>query len=373
MPASRPKVASTRSVFSRSTTGQGFYLGLAYDHWVAGGDSIVGLLRGLVASLLAGSGQTASARGERAALRPTYARLLRRQFLPAQSAMGLAPAGRQLSPCVPAAIRRAAGWLQRSRASRGSSAADRARLDACASAWGITSHDLLLAIAAQGTVAAHDATTAIADAQRDRGRVDREYSSRPRGGSQRRACPVSGLVSRVAPGARRHAAARSRQRRSTAQTERDQAAQALPADAARHGHRGLRMALHVDACSASASIAKHYPVCAGTTPLSVDPLWTGGAGRAPRAGLSSRRFHRTARSDGPGLYHGRGRDQRRHHLPHDGIPPRCRGRYRCCYASIHQDALTMNRPVSLDLRGLALTLAMCAVLASGRLRHAAAR
>ena len=27
--------------------------------------------------------------------------------------------------------------------------------------------------------------------------------------------------------------------------------------------------------------AKHYPVCAGTTPLSVDPLWNGGAGRAP--------------------------------------------------------------------------------------------
>ena len=244
--------------------------------------------------------------------------------------------------------------------SPGSALRDRARLDACADAWGITSHDLLLAILLKGlsplTVRRLQSPTrneiAIAS--------DREHSSRPRGGSQRRAGALSRLVSRVA-----------------SQSPDDMSLRDLAA--AIHGQNELRSSSASATCrrcspwgsrasngascrrrSASASSPSTIPCAPARRRLSVDALWNGGAGRAP--GLDYLR----AVSTGPlapmvlaFTMVGR-RDQRRHLVPHDGIPARCRRRCRCCYASIHQDALTMNRPVSLDLRALALTVAMCA-------------
>ena len=197
-------------------------------------------------------------------------------------------------PCVKGAMGLAAGWppVVAVRSGRATplpedgynatrsriDAADRARLDACASAWGMTSHDLLLAIVLKGTSPLTAATTAIADAQRDRGRVDREHPSRTRGGSQRRARAVSGVVPRIASGARRHRLRELAARDPRADESRSRR-QTLPADAVRHRISGSN---GVSCRRRSASgFSPSTTRCAGMTPLSVDSLWSGGARREP--------------------------------------------------------------------------------------------
>jgi hypothetical protein len=208
---------------------------------------------------------------------PTYARLLRRQFLACVNALWGLP---RLAASCRRAFRPRYATPQdgyNAVALTRIAAADRARLDACARAWGITAHDLLLAIVLKG-LSPLTMRRLQSPTQRDRDRVHREYSSRPRGGSQRRACPLSRpfRVSHRTPddmSLRDLAAAINGKRvRLTAQ--------ALPADAARHGIAGFEWRF-MSPPQRQRFFAKHFPVCAGTTPLSVDPLWNGGARRAP--------------------------------------------------------------------------------------------
>jgi len=67
--------------------GAEFYLGLAYDHFVAGGDSIVILLQGMVARYLNGTRQEGPTQIAARRYGPTYAHLFRRQFLACAKAL----------------------------------------------------------------------------------------------------------------------------------------------------------------------------------------------------------------------------------------------------------------------------------------------
>ena len=153
-------------------------------------------------------------------------------------------------------------------------------------------------------VAAHVRPLTVPAAQRDRGRVDRQYPSRPRDrGRSERAGAVSGLVPRCASGADdgMHCATSPRRcPRSDGRVKREKRyLQTLFAHGALPASNGASCRCR----SASVFLPKHFPVCAGTTPLNVDPLWSGGGARR-RAGLRARRFHRPACADGRGVYHG---------------------------------------------------------------------
>jgi hypothetical protein len=259
--------------------GEGFYLGLAYDHWVAGGDSIVGLLHGLVTCYLQGPGQTASDGVSARRYGPTYARLLRRQFPACVNALWGLP--RLAASCRRAFRPRYAapqdGYNAVSFTRIG--AADRARLDACASAWGITSHDLLLAIVLKGLspltmrrlqspTRNEIAVASIVNIRRDLGE-EASAALAPYLASFR----VSHRTPDDMP-LRDLAAAINGQTSEIKQRKRY--LQTLLA----MGIAGFEWRF-MSPLQRQRFFAKHYPVCAGTTPLSVDPLWNGGAGRAP--------------------------------------------------------------------------------------------
>ena len=259
--------------------GDGFYLGLAYDHWVAGGDSIVALLQGVITHYLHGPGQKAPDQVRARRYGPTYARLLRRQFLSCVNALwGL--------PKLAASCRHA--YRPRYSAPQDGynavaltriDAADRARLDACASAWGITSHDLLLAIVLKGlsplTVRRLQSPTrneiavaSIVNIRRDLGE-EASAALAPYLASFR----VSHRTPDDMP-LRDLAAAINGQTSEIKQRKRY--LQTLLA----MGIAGLEWRF-LSPLQRQRFFAKHYPVCAGTTPLSVDPLWNGGAARPP--------------------------------------------------------------------------------------------
>jgi hypothetical protein len=341
---------------------EGFYLGLAYDHWVAGGDSIVGLLHGLVTCYLHGPEETASDGVSARRYGPTYARLLRRQFPACVNALWGLP--RLAASCRRAFRPRYAapedGYNAVALTRIG--AADRARLDACASTWGITSHDLLLAIVLKGLspltmrrlqspTRNEIAVASIVNIRRDLG----EEASR--------ACPYLASF-RVSHRSRPTTCPCAIwQRRSTGKRVRSSSASATCRHCSPWGSRGFEWRF-MSPLQRQRFFANTIP-CAQGRRLEASIRLNGGAGRAPGLDYLRARVHRPLSPMvlafamvGDVINVGIT-------LPHDGIPARCRGRYRCCYASIHQDALTMNRPVSLDLRALALTVAMCIVLALG--------
>jgi hypothetical protein len=260
--------------------GAEFYLGLAYDHFVAGGDSIVVLLQGMVSRYLNGTGHEAPARISARRYGPTYARLFRSQLLScAKALLGL--------PKLAASCRRA--FRPRYAPPQDGynalafiriDAADRARLEACASAWGITSHDLLLAILLKGlspltarrlesSTRNEIAVASIVNIRRDLG-ADASDALAPYLASFR----VSHRVPDDMP-------------------LRDLAA-AVHAQSSRikRGKRYLQTLIGMSIAGVEWRFmstlqrqrfyAKHFPVCAGTTPLSVDPLWAGGGARNPR-------------------------------------------------------------------------------------------
>jgi hypothetical protein len=260
--------------------GAQFYLGLAYDHFVAGGDSIVVLLHGMVNRYLDGTGHETPARITARRYGPTYMRLFRSQFLScAKALLGLpmlaASCRRAFRPryAVPQDGYNAVAFVR-------IDAADRARLEACASAWGITSHDLLLAILLKGlsplTVRRLESSTrneiavaSIVNIRRDLG-AEASDALAPYLASFR----ISHRVPDDMP-------------------LRDLAA-AVHAQSTRikHGKRYLQTLIAMAVAGVEWRFmsplqrqrfyAKHFPVCAGTTPLSVDPLWVGGGARNPR-------------------------------------------------------------------------------------------
>ncbi len=259
--------------------GEGFYLGLAYDHWVAGGDSIVGLLHGLVTCYLQGPAQTAPEGVNARRYGPTYARLLRRQFLSCVNALwGL--------PKLAASCRRA--FRPRYAAPQDGynavaltriDAANRARLDACASAWGITSHDLLLAIVLkalspltmgrlQSPTRNEIAVASIVNIRRDLGEAA-SAALAPYLASFRVSHPTpDDMLLRDLASAINAQTSEIKQHKRYLQT--------LLA----MGIAGLEWRF-LSPLQRQRFFAKHYPVCAGTTPLSVDTLWNGGTARAP--------------------------------------------------------------------------------------------
>ena len=256
----------------------GFYLGLAYDHWVAGGDSIVVLLRGIVTRFADGTEQKSSGSVDARRYGPTYSRLFRHQLLSCAKALwGL--------PRLAASCRRA--FRPRYAASEDGynafafariDASDRVRLDTSARAWGITSHDLLLAILLkslspltvqrlQSPKRDEIAVASIVNIRRDLG-ADASDALAPYLASFRVShrspddMPLRDLATAV-------------------QAQTSQIKQGK-----RYLHTLLAMGISgvewrfLSTPQRHRYFAKHYPVCAGTTPLVVDPLWTGGSTRA---------------------------------------------------------------------------------------------
>jgi hypothetical protein len=259
--------------------GAEFYLGVAYDHFIAGGDSIVVLMQGMVNRYLNGAGHESPGKIEARRYGPSYGQLFRRQFLACAKAMlGL--------PRLAASCRRA--FRPRFAAPQDGynalafvriGAADRARLEACAKAWGITAHDLLLAILLKGlaplTVRRLQSATrneiavaSIANIRRDLG-AEAGAALAPYLASFRISHPVPDDI-----------------------TLRDLAADVhAQSSCIKRGKRYLQTLIalgiagvewrFMSTLQRQRYFPKHFPVCAGTTPLSVDPLWAAGSARHP--------------------------------------------------------------------------------------------
>ncbi len=258
--------------------GAGFYFGLAYDHWVAGGDSIVVLLRGIVTRFVDGSGPKSSASIAARRYGPTYARLFRYQPLScAKAVWGL--------PSLAASCRRAFR-LRYADSQDGYNAvafaridaSDRARLDDSARAWGVTSHDLLLAILLKSLSPL--TVQRLQSPKRDEIAVASIVNIRRDLGADARDALAPYLASfRVS-----HRSPDDMPLRDLATTIHAQTRQIRPGK--RYLHTLLAMGISgvewrfLSTPQRHRYFAKHYPVCAGTTPLVVDPLWTGGSTRA---------------------------------------------------------------------------------------------
>ena len=260
--------------------GERFYLGLAYDHFVAGGDSIVVMLHGMVNRYLGHDAHETPASVAARRYGPTYGRLFRRQFLSSAKALPEpAQTRRRLPAGVSSALRRAAGRLQRLRLRphrcRGSrearSVRERLGRHLARSAAGYP---------AQRVGSAHRAPAAVSDAQRDRGRDHRKHPSRSWGGRRGRACAVPRVVSRLAPGPRRRCRCANSPARFTRRAAASSAASTICRRCSRMAVAGAEWRF-MSTLQRQRFFAKHFPVCAGTTPLSVDPLWDGGHGRSP--------------------------------------------------------------------------------------------
>jgi hypothetical protein len=258
--------------------GAACYICLAYDHFVAGGDSIVVLLRGIVDRYLDASGRAPTTHVTARRYGPTYMRLFWGHLVSSTKAwLGL--------PKLALDCRRA--FRPRYAAHQdGYNAfayarideADRARLDACASAWGMTSHDLLLAILLKGLSPLtlprlqssrrnEIAIASILNIRRDLGTAASDA-----------------LAPYLAPFRVSHRTPDDMPLRDLAVAIHAQTRQI------RRATRYLQTLLAMGIAGAVWRFltttqryrvyAKHYPVCAGTTPLSIDPLWPEGVTRA---------------------------------------------------------------------------------------------
>ena len=259
--------------------GAEFYLGLAYDHVVAGGDSIVVLLRGMVARMLDRPGQETRAQGTVRPYGPTYTRLFRRELLACtKSLLSL--------PRLAASCRRAfrPRYLDPQDGYNAFAfvrvdSADRARLEACARAWGISPHDLLLAILFKGLSPL--VLQRLQSPQRDEIAVASIVNLRRELGAEASDALAPYLASfRVSHRAPEDMALRDLAAAIHAQTSE-----------IKRGKGYLQTLLAMVVAGAEwrflstrqrqRFFPKHYPVCAGTTPLSVNRLWSGGDASAP--------------------------------------------------------------------------------------------
>ena len=259
--------------------GAAFYLGLAYDHVIAGGDSIVALLQGVVGRLLHGPAPVTAA--QVAALRygPTYARLFRRQLLACTKSLLALP---RLAASCRRAFRPPYAAPQdgyNAFAFVRIDAADRARLETCARAWGISSHDLLLAILFKGLSPL--VAQRLQSPQRDEIAIASIMNIRRELGTEASAALAPYLASfRVS-----HRAPDDMALRDLAMAVHEQ----TNAIKRRKGYLQTLLAMVVagaewrllSTLQRQRFYAKHYPVCAGTTPLGVDRLWTGADTAAP--------------------------------------------------------------------------------------------
>jgi hypothetical protein len=257
--------------------GADFCFGLAYDHWVAGGDSIVALMQGLVARYLGAPVQSAPTQVLDRRYGPTYLRLFQRHSLALLKSLAGLP--RLALNCRHAFRPRYAAPQDgyNAFALARIDPADRARLDVCASAWGVTSHDLLLAMLIRALspfakrrleVAGRDeiAIASIVNIRRDFG---------PPAAAALAPYLASFRVSHRAPD----------------DLPLRELAAAIQAQTAliKHGKRYLQTLVAMGIVGMEwrfmtprqrqRFFPKHYPVCAGTTPLQVDRIWTGGGVR----------------------------------------------------------------------------------------------
>jgi hypothetical protein len=259
--------------------GERFYLGLAYDHFVAGGDSIVVMLHGMVNRYLGHDAHETPASVAARRYGPTYARLFRRQFF--SGAKALLSLHKLAAGCRRAFRPRYAAPQDGYNAFAfvRIDAADRARLEACASAWGVTSHDLLLAILLkelapltvrrlQSATRNEIAVATIVNVRRDLG-AEAAVALAPYLASFRVSHQVPDDVPlRELAGAVHAQSSRIKRGKYYLQTL---FAMAVAGAEWRFMSTLQRQRFY----------AKHFPVCAGTTPLSVDPLWDAGHARSP--------------------------------------------------------------------------------------------
>jgi hypothetical protein len=260
--------------------GSSFFLGLAYDHYVASGDSIVALLRGIAERYLGAAGHTESPPLRRYG--PSYARLLGRQ------AGALIKGLPELAGIVAGGRRsfrlryRDAGDGRNAVSFARIGSAERARLEERAHAWGMTTHDVLLATLLkalsplvpqriQAPRRNEIAVATIVNIRRDLGASSRD-----------------GLVPCLASFRVAHRVPEDVGLRDIASSVLAQTSTAKRKKA--HLQTVLLLAL-VGSWWGLMSVAqrhryfpKHVPLCAGSTPLDIDVLWHAGresAGNAP--------------------------------------------------------------------------------------------
>jgi hypothetical protein len=245
-----------------------FHLGLAYDHFVAGGDSIVALLHGIVTRY---AGARSTQRSELQPYGPSYALLLARRTI--AIVRGLPTLARMAASCRRSIRMRYAApddgynafLLERIQRD------DRARLDARADAWGITTHDLLLAIVLKSVAPlAHArplsgrrneiAIASIVNIRRDLGSRARDALA---------PCLASFRVSHRVPD---DADLRDLASAVHAQTDAIKRSKRYLQTLVGLGLAGFEWAF-MSLPQRHRFFPKHFPVCAGTTPLNVDALW----------------------------------------------------------------------------------------------------
>jgi len=251
--------------------GSAFHLGLAYDHYVAGGDSIVALMRGIVTRLDPDRAQGVAAATPLRRYGPSYALLLGRQVLPIIRGL---PALARLAAGSRRAIRMRFESQQDGynaflleRAEPG----DRARLEGRADEWGITTHDLLLAIifrsvsplarpSDKATRRNEIAIAAIVNIRRDLGSGAKNALA---------PCLASFRVGhRIGDGIGMRELAASMH----AQTDSIKRSKRYLQTLVALGLTGFEWAF-MSVPQRQRFFPKHFPVSAGSTPLNVDVLW----------------------------------------------------------------------------------------------------
>ncbi len=264
--------------FFATDAGTSFYFGLAYDHFVAGGDSIVRLLCGIVSRY---RGENAAADAIDVASAPSYGRLFRSQGSPFIRGMGslraIAASCRRSFRPVYTAIEDSTNGFVRLRLGP----QEHAAMVRAAKNWGVTQNDLFmtmllivlspLAIRRRGEATRRElAVASIVNIRRDFG-SEAQRTFAPLLASFRIAESVpEGIGVRELAQSVHKETHRIRQDKLYLQTL-----------------LGLSLAAlqwrHLSDIRRRRFFAKHYAVWAGTTPLNVAPLWTqaGGKGAVP--------------------------------------------------------------------------------------------
>ncbi|MEP6942496.1 MAG: hypothetical protein ABI981_06150 [Betaproteobacteria bacterium] len=260
--------------------GSAFELGLAYDHYVAGGDSIVRLMRGIVARLEPSARDVTSAGA--APLRrygPSYALLLGRQVLPI--IRGLPALARMAASCRRAIRMRFASpqdgynafLLERVDAD------DRARLEGRAHEWGVTTHDLLLAIILKSVSPL--ARPSDETARRNEIAIAAIVNIRADLGAGAKNALAPCLASfRVGHRVPRDMGMRELAVSVHAQTDVIKRSKRYLQTLVALGLTGFEWAF-MSVPQRQRFFPKHFPVSAGSTPLNVDVLWRDGGATPP--------------------------------------------------------------------------------------------
>ena len=256
--------------------GTSFYLGLAYDHFVAGGDSIVRLLCAIVSRY---RGENAAQDAIDVASAPSYGRLFRSQGSALIRGMGslgaIAASCRRSFRPVYTAIEDGSNAFVRLRLGP----PEHAAMVRAAKSWGVTQNDLFmtillmvlspLAIRRRGEATRRElAVASIVNIRRDFG-SEAQHAFAPLLASFRIAEPVpEGIGVRELAQSVHKESNRIRQDKLYLQTL-----------------LGLGLAAlqwrYLSDIRRRRFFAKHYAVWAGTTPLNVAPLWTQAGGKGP--------------------------------------------------------------------------------------------